>query len=216
VVTQQDAEAEREVGDVGEGATEADHQRRQRREDLVLEAIVDLGPLLGAGAVEGDDPDSALLERRPQVAAEALAEAVVELQHPPLDRVDLLLRGEAVGTAGFDPGIELVEEAGDPDHEELVEVVGVDAAEPQSLQQRHLGVLAEFENPLVEVEPGELAVEVEGGVVDRPIVLTGPRLIAGPRRQASGCVLPRRIRYEQRKVVTRGTMRGEPEPRRPS
>ena len=73
------------------------------------------------------------------IAAEAGVEAVVELQHPRLDRVDLLARGEAVGAAGVDPGVELVEEAGDPDHEELVEVGGVDAAEAEPLQQRHLG-----------------------------------------------------------------------------
>ena len=45
-VAQQHAEAEREVGDVGEGPAEADHQRRQRREDLLVEAAVDLAPLL--------------------------------------------------------------------------------------------------------------------------------------------------------------------------
>ena len=45
-IAQQHAEAEREVGDVGEGPAEADHQRRQRREDLLVEAGVDLAPLL--------------------------------------------------------------------------------------------------------------------------------------------------------------------------
>jgi hypothetical protein len=138
-----------------------------------------------------------LLQRRPQVAAEAFAEAVVQLQHPPLDRVDLLFRGETVGPAGFDPGVELVEEAGNPDHEELVEVAGVNGAEASPLQQRHLLVLGEFEHPLVEVEPGELAVEVEGGIVDRSIVLRAFRPYAGSaetsakprpaRRSPRGC-----------------------------
>ena len=67
-VAQQHAEAEREVRDVGEGPAEADHQRRQRREDLLVEANVDLLPLRFAGAVEGDDPDPLLLKRRPQIA----------------------------------------------------------------------------------------------------------------------------------------------------
>ena len=66
-------------------------------------------------------------------------EAAVELQHPGLDRVDLLAGAKPVGPAGVDPGVELVEEPGDPDHEELVEVGGVDRAEPHPLQQRHLG-----------------------------------------------------------------------------
>jgi hypothetical protein len=108
-----------------------------------------------------------------------VAEAAVELEHAPLDRVDLLLRRQAVGAARLDPGVELIEQAGDPDHEELIEVGGVDAAEANPLQQRRLGVLGEFEDPLVEVEPGKLAVEVQGGIVDGQIVLGRSRLIAG-------------------------------------
>ena len=81
------------------------------------------------------------------------------------------LGAQPVGAAGVDPGVELVEEPGDPDHEELVEVGGVDRAEAEPLEQRHLGVLGQFEHPLVEVEPGELAVEVESRIVDRAIVL---------------------------------------------
>ena len=67
-------------------------------------------------------------------------------------------------------------------------------AEAGPLQQRHRGVLGQFQDPLVEVEPGELAVEIEGGVVDPPIVLRGPRLIAGLRRhgRASARGSPRR------------------------
>ena len=49
------------------------------------------------------------------------------------------LGAQPVGAAGVDPGVELVEEPGDPDHEELVEVGGVDRAEAEPLQQRHLG-----------------------------------------------------------------------------
>ena len=125
-VAQQHAEAEREVGDVGKGPAEADHQRRQRREDLLVEAGVDLAPLRLGRGVEGDDPDPLLLQRRAQDAAEAGVQAAIELQHARLDRVDLLARAEAVGAAGVDAGVELVEEAGDADHEELVEVGGVD------------------------------------------------------------------------------------------
>ncbi len=91
-IAQKHAEAEREVRDVGEGPAEADHQRRQRREDLLVEAGVDLPPLLLAGVLERDDADPVLLEGRPESAVEAAVQAVVELQHPGLDRVDLLAR----------------------------------------------------------------------------------------------------------------------------
>ena len=93
-IAQQHAEAEREIGDVGEGTAEADHQRRQRREDLLVEARVDFPPLLLGRRVERDDADPVLLQRRAQAAVEALVQAAVELQHPGLDRVDLLARAQ--------------------------------------------------------------------------------------------------------------------------
>ena len=74
-------------------------------------------------------------------------QAPVELQDPRLDRVDLRAGGEAVGTARVDPGVELVEKASHPDHVELVQVGGVDRAEADLLQQRHLGVLGQFRAP---------------------------------------------------------------------
>ena len=66
-IAQQHTEAEREVRDVGERPAEADHQRRQRREDLLVEADVDLAPLLLARGVERDDPDPVLLQGRAQL-----------------------------------------------------------------------------------------------------------------------------------------------------
>ncbi len=42
------------------------------------------------------------------------------------------------------------------------------------LQQRHGRVFGKLQHPLVEVKPGELAVEVEGRIVDPPIVFTHP------------------------------------------
>ena len=63
--------------------------------------------------------------------------------------------GGAHGDAGGDPALE----AGHPDHEELVEVAGEDRQEPHPLEQRQVGVLGELEHPLVEAQPGQLAVE---------------------------------------------------------
>jgi len=180
-IAEEDAEAEREVGDVGEGAAEADHQRRQRREDLFVEALVDLAALLRGGRVERDDADSLLRQLGQDPALEAALQAPVQLQHPRLDRVDLLAGREAVGPASVDPGVELVEQPGHPDHEELIQVGGVDRAEADLLEQRHARVLGQLEDPLVEVEPRELAVEIEAGIVDRPIVLPGLRYYRAPQ-----------------------------------
>ena len=61
----------------------------------------------------------------------------------------------AHGEAGGDPALE----PGDPDHEELVEVAGEDREEAGPLEQRHARVRGELEHPLVELQPGDLAVE---------------------------------------------------------
>jgi len=52
----------------------------------------------------------------------------------------------------------------DANHVELIEVGGVDGEELEALHQRHARVLGELEHALVEVKPGELAVDVERAV----------------------------------------------------
>ena len=69
-------------------------------------------------------------------------------------------RGQAVGTAGVDSRVDLVVHAGHADHEELVEVRDEDGQELHPLHQRQRLVLGELQYAVVEVEPGELAVEV--------------------------------------------------------
>ena len=55
----------------------------------------------------------------------------------------------------------------DADHEELVLVVRADAEELHPLEQRHVRVFRFTEDPAVEFEPAELAVEQRQPVVDR-------------------------------------------------
>ena len=74
--------------------------------------------------------------------------------------------GEPVGPAGVDPGVDLVVQARDAHHEELVEVRGVDREELDALEQRRRLVLGQLEHAVVEVEPGQLAVHVQLGRVE--------------------------------------------------
>ena len=73
-IAKDDEQAQREVGDVGEGPADAEHERRQRREDAAAEEVVDLLELLGGGVVVGDDPDPVLGEGREELALEAALE----------------------------------------------------------------------------------------------------------------------------------------------
>ena len=122
-----------------------------------MEVLVDLRPLGLARRGQGDDPDPLLLQGGAQRPVEAAVEPGVELEHPFLDRVDLLSGREPVWPACVDPGIDLVEQPSDPHHEELIEVGGVDRAELDPLQKRDRRLLGQLQHPLVEVEPGELA-----------------------------------------------------------
>jgi hypothetical protein len=75
-------------------------------------------------------------------------------------RLYLLDGGPAVGRRRHGPGLDLLAEARDPDLEELVEVRGEDRQEAGPFQERVAGVTGLVEHPRVEVEPGQLAVDV--------------------------------------------------------
>ena len=165
-VAHEHGEREREVGDVREGTPEPDGERREDREDLAPETLaqlvavglVDVGAALDAHAVLG--------ERGAQHAVEHVGLAPGLLADRDADRVDRLRRAAAVLARLLDPRVDVLLQPGDAHHEELVEVRGVDRAELQPLQQRDRIVLRELEDAVVEVQPGQLAIEVQRGIVE--------------------------------------------------
>ena len=166
-VAEDDDQAQREVRDVGEGAADAEDERRQRREDLRLEQLVELGTLLlgrrrrsvtipiPCSSSAGSSSLSKHSSRRSRCASER-------------SRIggDLVARPHPVGAAGRQRRLDLVVQARHPDHVELVEVVLVDRAELDPLEQRERPVLGELQDPVVEVHPRELAVEEERGILE--------------------------------------------------
>ena len=81
----------------------------------------------------------------------------------------------------MDLGFDLLLEARDPDHEELVEVRPVDRDEFEPLEQRVARVEGLLEDPVVERQPRQLAVDVEPGIVERPGGRFGADLFGGLR-----------------------------------
>jgi hypothetical protein len=75
-VVDDDAEREREVRDVRERAPEPDRQRREDREDLAPEALVEALALVGGDVVEVDDADAVLGQRRADVLLQHARHAV--------------------------------------------------------------------------------------------------------------------------------------------
>ena len=162
--------AQRQVRDVREWPAGADGEWGERGEDLLAEDPVHAGLLLLIAGVAGDHAQALLRELRAD-ARFPLAGLPRGLgRHPLHDPLDRLRGAQAVGTARVDPGLHLVVQAGDANHEELVLVRSPDGEELGALQQRHLLVLGQLEHAVVEVEPGELAVGVERRVVESPLL----------------------------------------------
>ena len=183
-IAEDDDEREREVGDVRERPPTADHERGEDGEDLALEQLVELLALLRRRLLGSQDPDPVLGERRAQLPFDGRTGTRALDQDPLAYGGQDLGRGHPVSRAGLGAGLDHVLEVGDPDHELLVEVRLPDRRELDPLEQRHRRVLGQLQDAVVEVEPGELAVEVEGRVLEvRLTVARGGRgLLVDSRR----------------------------------
>src|SRR5581483_10097083 len=154
-------EVETLVLDAGERARRIEAQRTQHRLHLVLEILLEPTPRLRRPVVAAEQRDLALRERRQQ----DLVEATILLGHEAggalVNGRELLLERQAIGRERARAQLEQLLEAGDPDLEELIEIARGDTEEAQPLEQRHRLVEGLREHPAVELEEGQLAVEVE-------------------------------------------------------
>ena len=164
-------QVQRQARDVGEGQPRPHGEGREHGVDLAVEALVQ-GPALGRRqVVDAGDLDPRLRERRAQLLAPDAALLGREVRHPPRDAPQHVLPRQLVGGRGDAARLEGVLHGRHADHEELVQVAGEDGEELAPLEQRDLGVAREGQHPGVEVEPGELTVDVErrvGQVEPRP------------------------------------------------
>ncbi len=128
------------------------------------------GPqLLGLDDVDAGDGHLGPQRRKARllVAAEAGGEAV---------DLDQLLGGRQPVLAHLrDAGGDLAVEAGHAHHVELVEVGGGDRQEAQALEQRVAGILRLFQNPPIELQPGQLAIGEASRALRRWPAQPGPR-----------------------------------------
>ena len=162
------AERQRQVRDVGERPPEADRQRRQDGEDLAPEALVERSrSLLGRprrGRRCGCRARSSAGRRSRSQAARPGAPCA--RAHDARGSRRASRRGRAaVLQRRLDAGVDLVVQAGDADHEELVEVVRGRSRENFSRSSSGTSASsASCEHALVELQPRQLAVEVQRGV----------------------------------------------------
>src|SRR5437660_695934 len=162
-VAHQHGEVEREVRDVGERVRRVDRERREHREDALGERVGGPGPVL-IGEVRGvHQADPFLLEGRPDLVGEQTVDPGRGRKDPNADLGELLLGTHPVRGRGGDPGLHLIEQPGDADLEELIQALRADRDELQPLKDRTPRIFGERQDPVVEVQPRKLAVEVMVG-----------------------------------------------------
>ena len=142
-----------------------DREGRQDREDLVDEALAQLGL---AGPLIGSDDADAFFRQLLADAVPGVRLLCLELEHAPADAIQLLAGGEPIRRGlGVTRG-HLLHQARDAHLEELVEVAGEDGQEADALEERVAGVLCLVQHALVEVQPAELPRdEGEAGLAGR-------------------------------------------------
>ena len=159
-----DHQAEAEVGDEGERMRGVARDGGEHREDLAHEVLFDIRSVgvFELRLVEHDDPIA------PQLGHQSLPAVLLAVHQRPgtdRDRRELLRRGHAVLARDRDAGLHLAVQPGDPHHVELVEVGRGDGEEPHPFEQGHARIPGFLEHPLVEREPGDLAVDEAFGRV---------------------------------------------------
>jgi hypothetical protein len=97
----------------------------------------------------------------PSAFVPAARQAAHHRQRPAADGHQLLLGVEPVGREVLDAGPVLLQQRGQADHEELVQVGAADAQELDPLEERMRRVPGLGEHALIELEPRQLAVQVE-------------------------------------------------------
>ncbi len=164
VAGQGESHDEAHVGDEGEGMRRVHRQRGEHGEDALHEVGVEemcvVRRKLGGGAHDhaGTGELGAHMREGGLLGGDKLARAGVDL-------LELLGRAGAVGGALQYAGAGLADEAGDADGVEFIEVGGADGDEAQPLKQRVAGILGLGDHAEIEVQPGKLAVDEAGRVV---------------------------------------------------
>ena len=115
---------------------------------------------LGFGQLVGtDDGDPGVAQFLGAARASRPAAPAISSSTRLMDRVELLAGVSPSWLGVVDAGVDLAAQARDADHVEFVEVVGRDRQEAQPLEQRMAAVVGLFQHPLVERQPGQLAVD---------------------------------------------------------
>ena len=137
-----------------------DGERGEHREDLGEEVLRQPGALVVGQIAPAQDPDALHLQLGADLVEEDPSVRFGDGLAARRDAGQLFARGQPVGAADGEAGLVAALQPGHSHHVELVEVGREDREELGPLQQGLAGVLGQRQHAGVEVEPGQLAVEV--------------------------------------------------------
>ena len=132
-------------------------------EQRAPEVLVEEAALVRVQVFGPQDPDAFGGEQRLDLVEEAPVLRADQLVDALRDRGQRFARREPIRSRRRLARSRVPLEPGHADHEELVQVRAEDGEELDALEQRHRGVLGFLEHPAIELEPGQLAVDVRAG-----------------------------------------------------
>ena len=156
-----------QVGDERKRVARIEGERRQNGTDLTREVGVKMFANLRRPVLRLAEHDLLGRQKRPQLFP-ALSEVVQHLHTAAAHRGELLQRVEAVRCDVFDSLPQILLRRRDANHEELVEIRRGNREEFHSFEQRMRRIEGLVEDALIELEPAQLAVDVERRVLEIP------------------------------------------------
>ena len=156
---QQQRHHQAHVGDERERMRRVDRQRRQHREHPLHEPGVEPGPVVGGQRRRRRRPRCRPRAAAPRSSRQTRCCSASSASARCSISASCCAGVRPSGERAVDAGLGLADQAGDADRVELVEVGGADRDEAQPLQQRMARVLRLLHHAVVEVEPGQLAVD---------------------------------------------------------
>src|SRR5580704_15879204 len=162
-----DGERAREIRDIWKRVPAVDAQRRQHREDVVVERALERGLRLLVELRDAHQMNSLAFHRRQQLIVEQ-PHLLRQGRAQPIRYSGEMFGGHpAVFGAPDDLRLDLLFDRRDADHEELVEIRSVNGDEFQPLEHRIARVEPLFQHAVVEFEPRQLAADIERRIVER-------------------------------------------------
>src|SRR5581483_8877517 len=157
---QQEGDAKRFIDDSGKRMGGIYRDRRQQRIEFTLAVFFDKRSRLGIEFLQTEHPDPVLCHLRAQFVVPAAILLLDKFVGSGRNPLTFFQAGQAIRPRLGISVLDLLDQAGHADFEELIQVAGGDGEEFQAFQQRIVRVLRLFQYPVVEGEPGRFPVQV--------------------------------------------------------